>query len=322
MKNNYLKKTSMLIALGAFLGFSINAQPNPNQMPIPKQVPKTAPKTEQTPKMDEKKKPAPARGRFRVVLNGFVASSQTWDNAGQWDGKDDEVYIESNVRVIDRDGRELQVPSSDRSQVMGDRNGYGYRIKAGSASDLGGIRSGDMFPSNTPWARRSAAADRDRLPMVLWEGDLIAGQNAVVIIPTIWEWDGGEDMFTGWRRTIAANGAPIAGTAVTFISGPAAGAAVAAGLQVALPAASNFLGDVIGVAGDRPIGTVKNGSDWRFDPKILAMTYEIAQNTIANDSGKGRGIVGVEYRDAPELRGNYTLYIQVERLSDAPAPGE
>lgn len=319
MKNNIVQKISMLTALVAFLCLSVNAQINPNKLPRTDQFPKT----DRFPKKDGKKPTsANARGRFRVVLNGFVANNQTWDNALQVDGKDDEVYIESNVRVIDRAGRELQLPSSDRSKTMGDTNGYDYRIKAGSASDRGGIRSGDGFPSNTPWLRRTAAADRDRLPMVLWEGELAANENAVIVIPTIWEWDGGEDMFTGWRRTIAANGAVISGTAVTFISGPAAGAAVASGLAVALPAASIVLEDIVGVAGDRPIGTFKEGNKWSFNPKMLALTYEIAQNTIANDSGKGRGIVGVEYKDDAQLRGNYTLYIQVEQLSDAPAPGE
>ena len=106
---------------------------------------------------------------------------------------------------------------------MGDTNGYGYRVQAGSASDKGGIKTGDSFPGNTPWIRRGGI-NRDRLPMMLWEGDLVANQTAAVIIPTIWEWDGGEDLFTGWRRTIAANGAAIAGAAVTIFSGPAAGA--------------------------------------------------------------------------------------------------
>ena len=152
--------------------------------------------------------------------------------------------------------------------------------------------------------------------MMLWEGDLVAGETAAVIIPTIWEWDGGEDMFSGWRRTVAANGAVIGGAAVTIFSGPAAGAGVAAALQLALPATSNFLGDVVGNAGDRPIGAVKNGSGtWMFTPQAITLTYEIAENTIANDSGKGRGVVPVSYRDSSELRGNYSLYLQVERVS-------
>jgi hypothetical protein len=34
----------------------------------------------------------------------------------------------------------------------------------------------------------------DRFPMVVFEGDL-ASDRAVTLIPSIWEWDGGQDMF-------------------------------------------------------------------------------------------------------------------------------
>jgi len=203
---------------------------------------------------------------------------------------------------------------------MGDTNGYEYRVKAGSASNQGGIRTGDRFPDNTPWIRK-VRISRDRPPMVLWEGELIEDEAAALIIPTIWEWDGGEDMFTGWRRTVAVNGAAIVGAAVTVFYGPAAGNGTAAALQVALPAASNFLGDVMGNASDRPIGTVKNDSGvWKFDPQAIALTYAIAENTIANDSGKGHGVVPLEYRDISELHGYYTLYIQIERISASSSP--
>lgn len=254
------------------------------------------------------------RGRYRVTLLGFTCHNQTWDHTLQVDGKDDEVYVVGNVRVVNRAGAVIQAPGTSRSETMGDTNGYPQRMRAGSASDKGGIKSGDSFPVTTPWRRRGGL-NNDRPPMILWEGDLIAGETVATIIPTIWEWDGGDDIFTGWRRTIAANGAAIAGTALTLVSGPAVGAGTATALQIALPALSNFLGEVIGNASDRPIGLEKNGGGWIFNPQIITLTYEIAENTISNDLGKGRGVVPVEYQDASELRGKYTLYLQVERLS-------
>ena len=304
MKKTSAQKMALLATIVMLSCVSINAQPGS--------------------KKDTKGQPEPnssaRRAHYRVTLLGLTAHSQTWDHALQADGKDDEVYIVSDVRVFNRAGAEIQAPSTTRSQVMGDTNGFTYRVKAGSASDRGGIKTGDSFPDNTPWVRRGAI-NRDRPPMMIWEGDLVADQNAAVIIPTIWEWDGGEDMFTGWRRTIAANGAAIAGAVVTVAYGPAAGAGVATALQLALPAASNFLGDVVGNASDRPIGAVKSGSgSWTFTPQVITLTYEIAENTIANDSGRGRGVVSVNYKDSPELRGDYTLYLQVERLSTSPGP--
>jgi hypothetical protein len=257
------------------------------------------------------------RGRYRVTVIGFTCHNQTWDHTLEVDGKGDEVYIVNDVRVLNRAGAVIQAPGTSRSQTMGDTNGYEYRVKAGFASDRGGIRSGDSFPTNTPWIRRGGPT-RDRPPMILWEGELPAGQT-VTIIPTIWEWDGGDDMFTGWRRTIATNGGAIAGTAVGLVYGPAAGAGTASALQVLLPAASNFLGDVIGNASDRPIGLEKRGDRWGFTPQTVTFNSEIADNTIANDVGKGPGVVPVAYEDASELRGKYTLYLQIERIITGPA---
>jgi hypothetical protein len=38
-----------------------------------------------------------ATGTYGVSINGFSVNSQTWDDALQWDGKGDEVYIRANV---------------------------------------------------------------------------------------------------------------------------------------------------------------------------------------------------------------------------------
>jgi len=259
------------------------------------------------------------RARYRVTLIGFTAHNQTWDHAFEVDGKGDEVYIVHDVRVFNRHGGVIQAPATVRSQVMGDINNQYGRVQAGSLSDKGGIRSNDSFPSNTPWVRRGGI-NADRIPLLLWEGDLVADETTAVIIPTIWEWDGGEDMFTGWKRTIAANGAAIGGAAATLVSGPAAGAGVATALQLALPAASRFLGDVVGNASDRPIGAERAGEGWTFAPQAITLTYEIAENTIANNSGRGRGIIPVHYKDSSDLRGDYTLYVQVERISIPAGP--
>ena len=67
-------------------------------------------------------------------------------------------------------GAEVQAPGTSRSQVVGDTNGFAYRVKAGSAGDRGGIKTGDGFPDSTPRVRRGAIA-RGRPPMMLWEGD-------------------------------------------------------------------------------------------------------------------------------------------------------
>jgi hypothetical protein len=44
-----------------------------------------------------------------------------------------------------------------------------------------------VYPAN--WASTPAAAHTDRLPLLVWEGDLYQGQAAVMVTPTIWESD-------------------------------------------------------------------------------------------------------------------------------------
>ncbi|MCA1643362.1 MAG: hypothetical protein LC785_15765, partial [Acidobacteria bacterium] len=134
MKKQFTRKSALIAVMVALLCVSVSAQV----------------------KKDSKGKSGSGRGRYRVTLIGFTAHNQTWDHAGQVDGKDDEVYIVSDVRMFNRAGAEIQAPSTSRSQVMGDTNGYAYRVKAGSASDRGGIKSGDSFPDSTPWMRRGA----------------------------------------------------------------------------------------------------------------------------------------------------------------------
>lgn len=147
-------------------------------------------------------------GRYRVSVNGFRVMAETWDDALQWDGKRDEVFISSQVAVVDKSGNQL-FSNQPTSPVMGDTWGQNGRIQAGSGGDRGGLRTGDSFPSNTPW-RRAVPLDEDRdwPPTVIWEGELVSGENVALITPTIWEWDPGGDFFrdgSGGERTAAGD---------------------------------------------------------------------------------------------------------------------
>ena len=159
-------------------------------------------------------RPAPEEqdGRFRVILTGFSVNRQTNDHILEADGKGDEVYILAEVAQYDgvwslhgqvwtdreRSGLpvlsargKLKLRRSLASVLMGDANNQeAPRIKAGSAGDMGGFRTGDRFPTSEPW-RLTGTPSANRLPMLLWEGDLRRDNDLVIIIPTIWEWDGG-----------------------------------------------------------------------------------------------------------------------------------
>src|SRR4051812_19463864 len=153
-------------------------------------------------------------GRYRAVLNGFRCNRETVDDALEWDGKRDEVFVASSVYIKDKNGNTLY-KNLTRSSVLGDTNNQPGRVQAGTASDKGGIRTGDIFPARfvTEWldslhrfpkeisepGERDPAASLSRSypPMLLWEGDLTRGENSVFIWPTIWEWDGSVSFWQG-----------------------------------------------------------------------------------------------------------------------------
>ena len=95
----------------------------------------------------------PRRGRYRVTVNGFTVHHETKDDALQLDGKRDEVYVTVQVAVVDRT-RRVRMSSTARTKVMGDVNDHNGRIRAGSASREGGIRTGDDVPGPEPWRLR------------------------------------------------------------------------------------------------------------------------------------------------------------------------
>ena len=136
----------------------------------------------------------PSRGRYRITLNGFKVARQTYDHLLMLDGKDDEVYFAAHVAVIDTASDEFSGHVLLRSDVYGDVSGFPQRVKAGRGFVSGGIQRGDAVPTATPW-NRAGAPTPNRLPMLLWEGELVQGQRAVAIAPSVWEWDGNAELF-------------------------------------------------------------------------------------------------------------------------------
>jgi hypothetical protein len=134
----------------------------------------------------------PLHGRYRVTLTGFTVQAQTYDNPLQLDGKGDEVYFATHVVVVDTAASEYIVGDEVRTtHIYGDVNGFSYRVQAGSAGSTGGLATGNVYPSST----KAAAAD---FPLVLWEGELVSGRNAVIVVPTVWEWDNNPELFGNW----------------------------------------------------------------------------------------------------------------------------
>jgi hypothetical protein len=263
----------------------------------------------------------PPSGRFRVTLNGFLVVHETADHSMEVDGKRDEVFILAEAAEFNAAG-EILNRTSPESAVLGDIQGYGARIPAGRASDLGGLRSSDPFPTSEPW-RRSGAVSGRRPPMLLWEGTLTQGSRGVIIVPTIWEWDGPTDVLRQYRagmasvfaryvRTLNASETSFDRFLAPMTGGP--GSARVVGFEPT------------GNAADRPIGVnVRTGSflsaseqqqglEW-FTPQRLVLTYDLARQAVTNTrDGFGPGVFRITYTDHPELAGVYALFVQVERI--------
>lgn len=256
------------------------------------------------------------QGRYRVVINGFRVMSQTWDHALQVDGKDDEVYIGWHVAKFDKDGQQ-QFMSQPYSEIMGDTNGFPFRVQAGSASLKGGLKTGDMFPYANPWILdpNLISPSRNYPPLRAWEGELTEGEDAVVITPSIWEWDGGEAAWNDWIHWGQQSVAKIGAVATTLIQDPAAGTVVnlvSLGFDLAV---SMTEAGLIGNATDRPIGMRKyGGNDYEFRPTALRLTQPAAETVMKNDTGQGPGVLTFNYPDDPKLHGHYQLYVQVQRV--------
>ena len=261
-------------------------------------------------------------GRYRVSVNGFRVMAETWDDALQWDGKRDEVFISSQVAVVDKSGNQL-FSNQPTSPVMGDTWGQNGRIQAGSGGDRGGLRTGDSFPSNTPW-RRAVPLDEDRdwPPTVIWEGELVSGENVALITPTIWEWDPGGDFFSGWLRWGNEQLQAIAPKVKELTGGTGAVVVDAVSLGLGVAVSMFDVGGPMGSSGSRPIGMQRDGANpktFTFNPQVLVLNYDTAE-LLANSepSGRGKGVLTLRFAEDPLFRGEYLLFVQVERIGGPP----
>jgi hypothetical protein len=278
------------------------------------------------------------RARFRVTLNGFTCNKRTNDDASQGDGVDDEVYFETRTIEYFADAP-LRAHATLRTLVHGDSNNHTERVRSGSAFNLlggnGGFRDGDAFPAH-PWMRtlepifdpiEPARTARNpgwlRLPLLAWEGELIQDHNGVLVLATAWESDANLPP-SEWHEYVHAQ--HLEGDMSLLIRGR--------GDQGRLDAATAHLHDMTRDAihiptdqkqgRDRPIGLYKYRGDYRFAPRPLMLTYDIAARIAGqrlpvpnprDATLMPAGVWWLRYQDTDEdLRGDYILYVQVERL--------
>ena len=242
------------------------------------------------------------QGRFRVTLNGYLVNQQT--NEGiTLDGSGDELTLVSHVGTVDSAGRLSRV-------IWG--NSF--------TSIMRGLQRGNGFPSNTPWARTAPVANANP-PAALFEGDIVQNTSAALIIPTIWEWDGVSNLnlMRNYADAIDRDRDTLTRSVAGTIRTPPPlelGRFLREGSSWGI---SNTMLLGYGFPQDRPIGMQTAGNQFGFTPQVLVLTFQAADFISRTNFGNGMGIVPVRYVDASGLQGDYTLFLQVERLDNMPS---
>ncbi len=215
-----------------------------------------------------------------------------------------------------------------RTMVMGDTNGFPDRIQAGTASDRGGIQTGDFVPSSAIISAQPAvAATPDRFPLLVWEGNLTPQGDYLEVAPVIFEWDdpaepywqdwcewwtsprGTQQLGLGSKTVSNQLFYPFAGTVYGTDSD---GSKTATAMGVIFPADKT-----------RPIGCQVYSSNLLsvrevfYQPQGLILTRSNVEAALGD---KVAVVIPEEFNDDDgplannQLQGKYTLYIQLERV--------
>ncbi|MGE0552222.1 MAG: hypothetical protein AB7R55_02205 [Gemmatimonadales bacterium] len=255
-------------------------------------------------------KPSLMSGRYRVMVLGAHVRGETVDDPLQLDGKRDEIYFAARVQQFDRrDGQRLGSILA-RTAVMGDVNGHPSRVKAGTASAQGGIRSGDRVPGVPDVGAYVAQPTSSLLPLLVWEGELRDGIDVLLVQPEVWEWDGGASAFNTW----------VSRTDELTLADPPVQQLLAAG-QLTLTRRHTFDIGRHGPGIDRPIGALEHAVGLAlWEQSLVVLTREVVEAAYRAGAASGRPPLTVEVRRMGDTRvttypdGDYFIYLRVERV--------
>jgi Ricin-type beta-trefoil lectin domain-like len=292
---------------------------------------------------------------FRVIVKGFTCNRETTDDMLERDGKRDEIYISAKTYFFNsQGGTDDRVVNKVRSRVMGDVNNRAKeerRVMAGTAAgNLGGIQTGDQVPDAEPW-KNNAQAKGDLLPFIIWEGELKPDKQTLTIEPSIFEYDGPDDFLTNfWDNSLIGTLLkPAIGLAVapfSLLSGYSinndnvGNRPVYDDSQPGIWPAPTVIQQfpyqfsrvnvdaltpqqkteyqqkfrvVANKPNDRPIGVIAGSL---YSPLLIDLNQTSALKLSNTDFGYGNGIIPITYKDIDELKGDYTIYLQIELLND------
>jgi hypothetical protein len=246
-------------------------------------------------------------GRIRISFVGFDCYRETWDDILHTDGKGDEVFLNFNCVLGDRNGN-TKLSYDKRTPVYGDATGqFSNRISVGSWTDAfgnnrGGIKQGDIYRCND----------------VIGEYDMADG-DILTVIPTMWEHDPIADnsaaFFSTLRNTYASitqKSAPYINTYHAVTGNWAWLIINAINFEISKTRPAGDQGE-LGRAGTRPIGMEKLGD---FSPKLVLLSTSYLTRLSNSDMGYGKGVIAVNYDEVAlgnvRDHGNYNILLKVE----------
>ncbi|HEY5552202.1 MAG TPA: hypothetical protein VIK52_09945 [Opitutaceae bacterium] len=275
---------------------------------------------------------ATASGRYRIIIAGLSVGVVTKDDILNLDGMGNEVYAAAAVVNWNRQTSQLNDFTFVQTRDFGDiANGtiFGDRIKAGSASmTTGGLTAGDRAPSGFDLkANTLPAPTGDQLPLLVWEGTLTAGAEAILISPSVWEHDVSRTQFTLYKQNWGKS-SPSAIMSSSVVSDQFSSATISSPvapisqLVVAAPPAPTFIGlpsDSYKMAilifppgEDRPIGLGQAGPGVvTYQDRLVVITQEKLASLNVGDGT----MISLLYAEPIDLflAGQYTLYVRIER---------
>ena len=266
--------------------------------------------------------PQPLRGRFRVTFNGFHVNHVTNHGLLQ---RPDAVTMRPQVETVDLTRRGTIMIRGGSTGVIGMVPGSANR--GGSSLPNGGFLTGDSYPTDNPWLRTAPItpfAPGTIPPTIYFENELVQNESAALIIADMWSVDGRSDLGLqdDYIREIIRSGDDVRQAVRNMIRNPPPlelskylRPGDAMGIR-------NTLSLAIGVPQNRPIGMQPMGRQFGFIPQVLVLTYDFADLLSRTETNLGLGIIPIRYVDAPSFGGDYTLFLQVERLDTRPACAE
>jgi hypothetical protein len=116
----------------------------------------------------------PTAGQLKVTIESFKCLNKSWDGFVEFDGHGNEVFLNYAYRIYDPSQPGYLKPGAAYTSIYGS-TGNG-RIKTGTASAIGGIDNGNTVHVGT---------------VILNEH--INANDLILISPSIWEWDNGNN---------------------------------------------------------------------------------------------------------------------------------